>query len=141
MIMNIIKKTNIYIMRHSYYIMKHLETETAQSLLEKVLETQKQIKESFMVKPGDDIEYYGWFSEEVQSSRIINQTEHKFKSNYNKNTKIIKSPPFTYWYQGDKKILVTDVTNTAEMMKRHKETNSVFLGKIDKFCCRSFTKQ
>lgn len=129
--------------------MTQLETESARSLLEKVLDTQRQIKESFLVKPGDDVYYYGWYSEDIQRSRILNQTEHKFIKGNNENTtnkntnkcsRIIKSPPYTYWLRGDKNVLVTDVTNSDEMMQRHKETHSIFLGKIDKFHCRSFTK-
>ena len=116
--------------------------DSARSLLERVLETQRQIEESFVVKPGEDIEYYGWYSKEIQSARVLHQTQHKFRSNTgngNQN-RLIKSPPYTYWFQGDKKILVTDVTNTQEVMERHKEKNAIFLGKLDKFCCRSFQK-
>jgi len=120
------------------------ETENARSLLDKVLETQQQIADSFIVKRCDEVQYYGWFSEEVQASRMGNQTEHKIRMNNNNNAnanrKTIKSPPYTYWFQKDKKILVTDVTLNDEVMTRHKETNAIFLGKLDKFCCRSYTK-
>ena len=117
------------------------ETENARSLLDKVLETQQQIADSFIIKRCDEIQYYGWFSEEVQASRMGNQTHHKIRTNNtNDNRKTIKSPPYTYWLQGKKKILVTDVTLTDEVMTRHKETNAIFLGKLDKFCCRSYTK-
>lgn len=123
------------------------ETDNARSLLDKVLETQQQIADSFIVKRCDEIQYYGWFSEEVQASRMGNQTEHKIRTNIantntnaNANRTTIKSPPYTYWLQGKKKILVTDVTLTDEVMTRHKETNTIFLGKLDKFCCRSYTK-
>jgi hypothetical protein len=127
------------------------EIDNARSLLDKVLETQQQIADSFIVKRCDEIRYYGWFSEEVQASRMGNQTEHKIRmniananantnANANANRTTIKSPPYTYWLQGKKKILVTDVTLTDEVMTRHKETNAIFLGKLDKFCCRSYTK-
>lgn len=117
------------------------ETDNARSLLDKVLETQQQIADSFIVKRCDEIQYYGWFSEEVQALRMGNQTEHKIRMNTtNTNRKTIKSPPYTYWTQGDKKLLVTDVTLNDEVMTRHKETNAIFLGKLDKFCCRSYTK-
>lgn len=117
------------------------ETDNARSLLDKVLETQQQIADSFIVKRCDEIQYYGWFSEEVQALRMGNQTEHKIRMNTTStNRKIIKSPPYTYWTQGDKKLLVTDVTLNDEVMTRHKETNAIFLGKLDKFCCRSYTK-
>lgn len=123
------------------------EIDNACSLLDKVLETQKQIADSFIVKRCDEIQYYGWFSEEVQVSRMGNQTEHKIRTNIanananaNTNRTTIKSPPYTYWLQGEKKILVTDVTLTDEVMTRHKETNAIFLGKLDKFCCMSYNK-
>lgn len=115
-----------------------VKEESAKSILYRVLETQKQIEESFKIKSGEDVEYYGWYSEEVQASRILNQTQHNFKINNCK--RIIKSPPYTYWLQGDKKVIVTDVTNTQEIMKRHIHNNSIFLGKLDKFYCRSFKK-
>jgi len=112
--------------------------ESAKGMLDRVLETQRQMEESFTIKPGQDVEYYGWYSEEVQASRIANQTLHNIKIN---NTKrIIKSPPYTYWLQGDKKILVTDVTNTQEIMKRHIQNNAIFLGKLDTFYCRTYKK-
>jgi hypothetical protein len=115
--------------------------ESARSLLDHFLETQKQIEESFRIKPGDDVEYYGWYSEELQTSRIENQISHRLRGFTGITTsRTIKSPPYTYWFQGKNKVLVTDVTNTAEVMQRHKETGSIFLGKLDKFCCRSFTK-
>lgn len=118
--------------------MQYVEEESAKSMLDRVLDTQRQIEESFKIKPEEDVEYYGWYSEEVQASRIANQTLHNIKIN---NTKrIIKSPPYTYWLQGDKKIIVTDVTNTQEIMERHIQKNAIFLGKLDKFYCRSFTK-
>ena len=117
------------------------ETENVRSLLDKVLETQQQIADSFIVKRCHEVQYYGWFSEEVQASRIVNKTEHKIRmKNVNTNRKTIKSPPYTYWTQGEKKVLVTDVTLTDEVMTRHKESNAIFLGKLDKFCCRSYTK-
>ena len=127
----------------SHSSMSISETDNARSLLDKVLETQQQIADSFIVKRCDEIQYYGWFSEEVQASRMGNQIEHKIRmnnANANTNRTTIKSPPYTYWLQGKKKILVTDVTLTDEVMTRHKETNAVFLGKLDKFCCRSYTK-
>lgn len=117
------------------------ETENARSLLDKVLETQRQIADSFIVKRCHEVQYYGWFSEEVQASRIVNKTEHKIRmKNVNTNRKTIKSPPYTYWIQGEKKVLVTDVTLTDEVMTRHKATNAIFLGKLDKFCCGSYMK-
>jgi hypothetical protein len=113
-------------------------SEDARSLLDKVLETQQQIADSFVVKEPD-VQYYGWFSEVIQSRRIYRPSEHTLRRNTS-NSVLITSPPYTYWLQGKKKVLVTDVTLTTESMQRHKESNSVFLGKLDKFCCRSYTK-
>ena len=112
--------------------------EDARTMLEKVLEVQRQIADSFTVKEPD-AEYYGWFSEEVQMSRSVKPVEYKLRRDGSK-TMNIKSPPYTYWLQGNKKVLVTDVTLTPEAMKRHSENGAIFLGKLDKFCCRSYTK-
>jgi hypothetical protein len=112
--------------------------EDARSILERVLETQQQIADSFVVKEPD-VQYYGWFSEVVQSKRVYNPSEHTLRRGTS-NPGTITSPPYTYWLQGKKKVLVTDVTLTNIAMKRHTESNAVFLGKLDKFCCRSYTK-
>ena len=112
--------------------------EDARTLLERVLETQRQIADSFTVKDSG-VEYYGWFSEEVQMSRTSKPIDYKLRRDGLK-TMTIKSPPYTYWFQGNKKVLVTDVTLTSEEMKRHSESGAIFLGKLDKFCCRSYTK-
>ena len=112
--------------------------EDTRSILERVLETQQQIADSFVVKEPD-VQYYGWFSEAIQSRRVYNPSKHTLGRGTS-NPVSITSPPYTYWLQGKKKVLVTDVTLTNIVMKRHKESNSVFLGKLDKFCCRSYTK-
>lgn len=112
--------------------------EDARTILERVLETQRQIADSFTVKESN-VEYYGWFSEDVQMLRSVKPVEHKLRGDGSK-TMTIKSPPYTYWLQGNKKVLVTDVTLTPEVMKRHSENGAIFLGKLDKFCCRSYTK-
>jgi len=112
--------------------------EDARTLLERVIETQRQIADSFTVKDSG-VEYYGWFSEEVQMSRTSKPIDYKLRRDGLK-TMTIKSPPYTYWFQGNKKVLVTDVTLTSEEMKRHSESGAIFLGKLDKFCCRSYTK-
>ena len=112
--------------------------EDARTMLERVLETQRQIADSFTVKESN-VEYYGWFSEDAQMLRSVKPVEHKLRGDGSK-TMTIKSPPYTYWLQGNKKVLVTDVTLTPEVMKRHSENGAIFLGKLDKFCCRSYTK-
>ena len=82
---------------------------SADGILDRVLETQRQIADSFIVKPSDEIQYYGWFSVELQALRVGNPTDHKLRTN-NGKIKTLTSPPYTYWFQGDKKVLVTDVT-------------------------------
>lgn len=116
----------------------------ARTLLERVMQRQKQISASFNGKESaseseSDVEYYGWFSPEIQSRRLEKPAQHKLRPGISTSTSI-KSPPYTYWLQGDKKIMVTDVTLTPEAMKRHTESNAVFLGKLDKLYCRSYTK-
>lgn len=122
----------------------------ARTLLERVMQRQKQIFTSFIDKESasesaseSEVEYYGWFSPEIQSRRLEKPAQHKLRPGISTTTSTsisIKSPPYTYWLQGDKKIMVTDVTLTTEAMKRHTESNAVFLGKLDKFYCCSYTK-
>jgi hypothetical protein len=86
----------------------------------------------------DDCYYYGWYSEEIQNDRIKKQNEktvvHKFKG------RTMNPPAYTYWYQGDKKVLVTDVTLNAEIQERHENSGAIFLGRLDKYIGRSYTK-
>jgi hypothetical protein len=86
----------------------------------------------------DDCYYYGWYSEEIQNDRIKKQNEktvvHKFKG------RTMNPPAYTYWYQGDKKVLVTDVTFNAEIQERHEKSGAIFLGRLDKYIGRSYTK-
>lgn len=110
----------------------------ARSVFQKILETQRQFSDNAIGKESS-VEYYGWFSEEIQSKRIQNPLEHKLQTSTSLSTSI-KSPPYTYWMQDGKKVLVTDVTTSPNVMKRHTESNAVFLGKIDEFYCRSYTK-
>lgn len=86
----------------------------------------------------EDCYYYGWYSEEIQNDRIKKQNEktvvHKFKG------RTMNPPAYTYWYQGDKKVLVTDVTLNAEIQERHEKSGAIFLGRLDKYIGRSYTK-
>jgi len=119
--------------------------EDAQIILERVSERQQQIIDSYTLEESckSDVQYYGWFSEEVQAKRAENPTQHKqlkHSSHPGAITRTIKSPPYTYWIRDGEKVLVTDVTCSIEITERHKETHALFLGKLDKFCCRSYTK-
>jgi hypothetical protein len=86
----------------------------------------------------DDCYYYGWYSEEVQSDRVKKQNDkttlHKFKG------RNMTPPAYTYWYQGGKKVLVTDVTFNADIQERHEKSGAIFLGRLDKYIGRSYTK-
>ena len=77
-------------------------SEDARSLLDKVLETQQRIADSFVVKEPD-VQYYGWFSEVIQSRRLYRPSEHTLRRN-TLNSVLITSPPYTYWLQGNKKV-------------------------------------
>jgi len=59
---------------------------------------------------------------------------HKFKG------RTMNPPAYTYWYQGDKKVLVTDVTLNADIQERHEKSGAIFLGRLDKYIGRSYTK-
>jgi len=87
---------------------------------------------------ADDCYYYGWYSEEIQNERIKTQNGktvvHKFKG------RTMTPPAYTYWYQGSKKVLVTDVTLNAEIQERHEKSGAIFLGKLDNYIGRSYTK-
>lgn len=75
---------------------------------------------------------YGWFSDYMQEAKLINP---KCIDMYAEPKKFL--PPYNYWWQDGKKVLVTEVTN-SEIRKPHLIANkSVFLGKLDKFCCIS----
>ena len=86
----------------------------------------------------DDCYYYGWYSEDIQSDRVKKQNDkttlHKFKG------RNMTPPAYTYWYQGGKKVLVTDVTFNADIQERHEKSGAIFLGRLDKYIGRSYTK-
>lgn len=80
--------------------------------------------------------YYGWYSEAVQCLRKCNPTEHQHK---NKGT-MLTSPPYTYWKQGDKLVLVTEITNTAFPTTRQIKNGDIFLGPVDSYHARSYRR-
>ena len=76
--------------------------------------------------------YYGWFSYQIQEIKIKNP---KCFDMFTEPTKFV--PPYNYWWQDGKKVLVTEVTN-SEIIKPHLKANkSVCIGKLDRFCCLS----
>jgi hypothetical protein len=84
--------------------------------------------------PEDTNEYHGWYSEALQQLRVSNPSHHKF------NSKIMVSPPYCYWTQGDQKVLVTEVTHTSIPTPRQVKNGDIYLGKIDKYWGRSYTR-
>jgi len=84
--------------------------------------------------PDDSSMYFGWFSEAQQQLRVSHPTKHLL------NGKIIQSPPYTYWTQGDRKVLVTEVTHSSLPTPRQIKNGDIYLGQIDKYCGRSYTR-
>ena len=77
--------------------------------------------------------YFGWFSPAQQSMRVSCPTQHFH------NGRIITSPPYTYWTQGDRKVLVTEITNSSLPTPRQTKNCDIYLGQVDKYCERSYT--
>lgn len=84
--------------------------------------------------PEDTSEYYGWFSEAQQQLRVSNPTNHKYAG------KIIQGPPYTYWTQGDKKVLITEITHTSIPTARQVANGDICVGRVDKYWGRSYTR-
>jgi hypothetical protein len=84
--------------------------------------------------PEDTSEYHGWFSPAQQQLRISHPTEHVVAG------KIIQSPPYTYWIQGCRKVLVTEITHTSIPTPRQVKNGDIYLGKLDKYWGRSYTQ-
>jgi hypothetical protein len=84
--------------------------------------------------PEDTSEYHGWYSEAQQRLRALHPSQHKF------NGKIIVSPPYMYWTQGDQKVLVTEVTHTSIPTPRQVANGDIYLGRVDKYWGRSYTR-
>jgi hypothetical protein len=98
--------------------------------------TQNQVMENYsnpLIQPPT---YYGWYSEAVQCLRICNPTQHLYK---NKGI-ILTSPPYTYWKQNDKLVLVTEITNTAFPTPRQVKNGDIFLGPLDSYHGRSYRR-
>lgn len=81
--------------------------------------------------PEDTSVYFGWYSEAAQQLRVAYPSQHT------SNGKIIKSPPYCYWLQGDKKILVTEVTHTSIPTQRQVANGTICVGQVDKYFKRS----
>ncbi len=84
--------------------------------------------------PEDTNEYHGWYSHAQQVMRVSHPSSHKF------NGKIMVSPPYCYWTQGDRKVLVTEVTHTSIPTPRQVANGDIYLGRVDKYWGRSYTR-
>jgi len=82
----------------------------------------------------DTSQYHGWYSPALQQLRLSNPTHHSFQG------KSIMGPPYTYWYQGKKRVLVTEITHTSIPTARQVKNGDIYVGQIDKYCCRSYTR-
>ena len=78
--------------------------------------------------------YFGWFSEAQQSMRVSHPSTHRY------NGKTMTSPPYCYWIQGDKKILVTEITHSSLPTARQVKNGDIYLGQVDKYWGRSYTR-
>ena len=78
--------------------------------------------------------YFGWYSPALQQLRLSNPTYHTFRG------KSIMGPPYTYWYQGDKRVLVTEITHTSIPTARQVKNGDIYMGPVDKYCCRSYMR-
>ncbi len=50
------------------------------------------------------------------------------------------SPPYNYWLQGDKKVLVPEITHTSIATPRQVANGDIYLGRVDKYWGRSYTR-
>ncbi len=84
--------------------------------------------------PEDTSMYFGWYSQASQQLRISNPTTHLH------NGKIIMSPPYMYWTQGYRKVLVTEVTHSSIPTPRQVKNGDIYLGQVDHYWGRSYTR-
>ena len=84
--------------------------------------------------PDQPTVYYGWYSEAQQQLRVGNPTEH-----FNKLTGyMVQSPPYTYYLQGDRRVLVTEITHSSLPTLRQQRNGDICIGQVDSYCGRSF---
>ena len=79
-------------------------------------------------------EYHGWYSDVQQQMRVSYPSRHKF------NGKLMVSPPYCYWTQGDQKVLVTEITHTSIPSPDQVKNGHIYLGVVDKCWGRSYTR-
>jgi len=84
--------------------------------------------------PEDTSVFFGWYSEAAQAMRLSEPSHHKFNGN------VMTSPPYCYWTQGDKKVLVTEVTHTNIPTQRQVANGDICIGQVDKYWGRSYSR-
>lgn len=75
--------------------------------------------------------YYGWYSEALQRLRVLHPTEHIFKGSQ------IFGPPYMYYSQGDRKVLVTEVSHTWIPTPRQVKNGDICVGRVDVYLGRT----
>jgi hypothetical protein len=76
--------------------------------------------------------FYGWFSQAQQQLRVLYPTKHLF------NGMVIQSPPYTYYLQGDKKVLVTEITHSSVPTYRQIRNGDICIGQVDGYYGRRY---
>jgi hypothetical protein len=76
--------------------------------------------------------YYGWYSEALQRLRVLHPTEHVFKGSQ------IFGPPYMYYSQGNRKVLVTEVSHTWIPTPRQVKNGDICVGRVDMYLGRSY---
>lgn len=84
--------------------------------------------------PEDTSVFFGWYSEAAQQLRVSYPSKHIIHG------KIIMKPPYCYWTQGEKKVLVTEVTHTNIPTPRQVENGDICVGQLDKYWGRSYSR-
>jgi hypothetical protein len=75
--------------------------------------------------------YYGWYSEALQRLRVLHPTEHIFKGSQ------IFGPPYMYYSQGNRKVLVTEVSHTWIPTPRQVKNGDICVGRVDMYLGRT----
>ncbi len=77
--------------------------------------------------PDQTSVYYGWFSEAQQQMRVSYPTEH-----FNRLTgRIVQRPPYTYYMQGDRRVLVTEITHSSLPTLRQQRNGDICVGRVE----------
>jgi hypothetical protein len=84
--------------------------------------------------PEDTSVFFGWYSEAAQQLMVSNPSHHKI------NGKVIMRPPYCYWLQGDKKVLITEVTHSSIPTPRQVANGDVCVGQVDKYIGRTYSR-